>query len=146
MRPWVTAGFAGTLFGVGLVVSGMTDPRNVVGFLDFFGQWNPSLAGVMAGAIAVHLTLLRLVPGGKAPVSPGARIDGALIAGAAIFGVGWGLGGYCPGPAIVSLGFRTLAPVAFVGTSVLGSLLADVLRFRSPGAVSAAGNAAADAG
>jgi uncharacterized membrane protein YedE/YeeE len=135
VKAKMTAAIAGLVFGVGLVVSGMTDPRNVIGFLSFFSHWNPELALVMIGAIGVHAPLLRLLSRtkGTSPQSllPGARVDAPLLAGAAVFGVGWGLGGYCPGPAIVSLGFGRLAPVAFVGAAVLGMLFADALRSRS---------------
>ena len=135
-----TALLSGTLFGVGLVVSGMTDPNNVIGFLDFSGSWNPNLAAVMLGAIAVHATALRLAAR-KAPshvpssLPPRPGIDAALLAGAAVFGVGWGLAGYCPGPAIVSLGFGTRAPALFVAAALVGMLVAD--RFRATAPVSA---------
>jgi uncharacterized membrane protein YedE/YeeE len=111
---------SGLVFAIGLGVSGMTQPSRVIGFLDLFdGHWDPSLALVMAGAIAVHMPLYRWIRarpnaltqvGTCGPISDeqteaGARgsTSGAIIAGAAIFGVGWGLGGYCPGPAVVSL-------------------------------------------
>jgi uncharacterized membrane protein YedE/YeeE len=131
MKPRLTALFAGALFGVGLVVSGMTDPSKILGFLDFFGRWNPSLMGVMLGAIGVHAAFLywdarRRGERVQASLLPKRRIDAALVGGSAVFGVGWGLAGYCPGPGIVSLGFGALAPFVFVGTSVLGMLLADV--------------------
>jgi uncharacterized membrane protein YedE/YeeE len=128
---------AGLLFGVGLVVSGMTDPRNIVGFLDFAGHWNPNLAFVMAGAVGVHATLLFVtkrreraalvvVEERAAAVDAGARgVDRSLVAGAAIFGVGWGLGGYCPGPAFVAAGFGDATPVVFVVASLAGVVLAD---------------------
>ena len=124
-------GFAsGLLFGAGLLVSGMVDPRNVVGFLDFAGRWNPTLAGVMAGAIAVHAALLRARSGDRlalARSAPQRAVDGRLVGGAALFGVGWGLAGYCPGPAVVALGFGTGRAVSFVAAMVLGGLLAERL-------------------
>jgi uncharacterized membrane protein YedE/YeeE len=94
----VATAAAGVLFGAGLVVSGMTDPRKVIGFLDFTGNWNPQLIAVMAGAIAVYATLLALVGragAGAARLLPprNNRIDRPLLLGAAIFGVGWGLSG-----------------------------------------------------
>jgi uncharacterized protein len=98
------------LFGAGLVVSGMSQPANVIGFLDFFGAWNPSLLFVMIGAIGVHMPLYwllrrssRVLEKATLPVPPNKRIDGRLVLGASLFGIGWGLAGYCPGPAIVSL-------------------------------------------
>jgi uncharacterized membrane protein YedE/YeeE len=117
---------AGVLFGIGLVVSGMTDPRNVIGFLDFSSRWNPCLVSVMAGAVGVHaamLALLARVSGGRgARLLPprNDRIDRSLIVGSAIFGVGWGLSGYCPGPAIASLGFGARSAFAFVAAMIVG--------------------------
>ena len=118
---------AGLVFGIGLILSGMTDPSKVIGFLDVTGVWDPSLAFVMLGAIGVHALLrLLIVRRGKplfeerfhAPTQ--SKIDGRLVAGAAIFGVGWGLAGYCPGPAVVSLASGALAPVVFVAAMALG--------------------------
>jgi uncharacterized membrane protein YedE/YeeE len=138
-RSWSALG-AGLLFGVGLVVSGMADPRNVVGFLDVSGArgpWNPNLAAVMVGAIAVHAAGLRLGRRRRAFVvdGDGPWIDARLVGGAAIFGIGWGLAGYCPGPAIVSLGFASLGFASlgfgaarawvFVGAMIVGVLLGE---------------------
>lgn len=119
----------GLVFAAGLVLSGMTDPARVLAFLDFAGDWDPRLALVMLGAIGVHFTWLRLAlrvqgPGAQAlSLAPHARVTPALLAGAAIFGVGWGLSGYCPGPAVVSLGLRaregSLFFVAMLGGMVL---------------------------
>ena len=99
---------AGLLFGIGLIVSGMSDPSKVLGFLDLAGAWNPSLALVMAGAIAVGLVCFSLARRrGRSmlglPISwPSARgLDRRLITGSAVFGIGWGLSGICPGPALV---------------------------------------------
>lgn len=124
------AGFAGLVFGLGLVISGMTRPAKVQGFLDVTGAWDPSLAFVMVGAIAVHFVLLRVVRRRRAPLF-GATfhlptrndLDPKLIGGAAIFGVGWGLGGICPGPALVDLG-SGLAPAAvFVAAMAIGMVI-----------------------
>ena len=131
-RLWALS--AGALFGAGLVVSGMTDPRNVLGFLDFAGDWNPRLLAVMAGAVAVHALLLRLTRGRRG-VPPGAgafrmregRIDAPLVAGSAVFGVGWGLSGYCPGPAITSLGLGAGAAFGFLAAMLAGVFAADRL-------------------
>jgi uncharacterized protein len=130
MRRAVSALGAGLLFGAGLVVSGMADPRNVLGFLDVSGAggpWNPNLAAVMVGAIAVHALALRLGRRRRAFAVDGDApwIDARLVGGAAIFGVGWGLAGYCPGPAIVSLGFGAAPAWAFVGAMIAGVLLGE---------------------
>src|SRR5881397_3628052 len=96
---------AGGLFGMGLAVSGMTDPGRVIGFLDVFGTWDPALLFVMAGAVGVYglgMLILRRFENRnlKLPPSTSSPIDRQLIIGAAIFGVGWGLGGFCPGPSL----------------------------------------------
>ncbi len=132
MKAGLSALLAGLIFGVGLCLSGMTDPKNILAFLDFTGHWSPNLLGVMVGAIAVHASWLRWgarrgAVRGSSLLAP-ARIDGALVGGAALFGVGWGLSGYCPGPALVSLGGGALGPVVFVATMVLGMFLSDALR------------------
>lgn len=100
---------SGVLFAAGLVISGMTQPSKVIGFLDFGGDWDPSLAFVMAGAILVHSVAYRLIAGRASPLwalsfqIPTRRdIDFPLVFGAVLFGTGWGLAGYCPGPAIAS--------------------------------------------
>ncbi|THF65212.1 DUF6691 family protein [Pseudothauera rhizosphaerae] len=106
---------AGLLFGVGLIVSGMTDPAKVLAFLDFAGAWDPSLALVMAGAIAVAHIGFRAT--GR--LAREGRADGRLILGSVLFGLGWGLAGYCPGPVVVAAG--ALSPAALV---MLPALLA----------------------
>jgi uncharacterized membrane protein YedE/YeeE len=122
-----TALLSGILFGVGLAVSGMTRPEKVLGFLDVGGAWDASLAFVMAGAIAVHFFAYRLIRGRSAPLFaekfgiPTRRdIDVKLLAGAALFGVGWGLGGYCPGPGLVSLAAGGKGALVFVASMLLG--------------------------
>jgi uncharacterized membrane protein YedE/YeeE len=123
----VTAFLAGILFGSGLLLSGMINPANVLAFLDVGGAWNPALALTMAGAIAVaapafvflrrrHLTLR----GEFVVVADTGPIDRPLLAGAAIFGIGWGLSGICPGPGIVLLAGLTPAAFVFVGSMALG--------------------------
>ncbi len=106
----VAAGVCGLIFGAGLIVGGMTQPSKVIGFLDIAGAWDPSLAFVMGGAIGVFLPLFRLIQKRRAPVYalrftlPTRRdVDAPLLLGAALFGVGWGLVGYCPGPAFTTL-------------------------------------------
>lgn len=124
----------GVIFGVGLCVSGMTDPKNVIAFLDVAGHWSPNLAGVMIGAIAVHAVWLRVIGDAK-PIRTG--VDAPLIVGAAIFGVSWGLAGYCPGPVIVSLGSGAIGVIVFVIAIELGMLLIDATRGLSPKAKAA---------
>jgi len=123
---------SGLLFGIGLVVAGMTVPSNVIGFLDVTGHWNPNLGAVMAGAIGVHAILLRIgqrrdarSPALSAP--PPRRLEPALVGGAAAFGVGWALTGYCPGPSIVSLGFGSPAAGLFGVAMLLGIAFAQAL-------------------
>jgi uncharacterized membrane protein YedE/YeeE len=117
-RHFVAFG-SGLLFAIGLSVSGMTRPSKVIGFLDFAGNWDPSLAFVMVGAIAVNVVAVLWARTARSPVfAPSFHVatrrdvDPALVAGAAIFGIGWGLAGYCPGPAVTSL--ASLAPSTLV--------------------------------
>ena len=122
--------FIGTLFGAGLAVSEMIDPARVIGFLDVAGQWDPTLAFVMIGALAVTIPAFALARRqGVAPAQGDAfriptadSIDGRLILGAAIFGIGWGLSGLCPGPAIAALG-SGLPPVIAFGISMLAGMV-----------------------
>jgi len=116
------AGIAGLLFGLGLAVSGMSKPEKVIGFLDPLGSWDPSLMLVMVGAIAVHFVAYRLVKKQRTPLLdarfaiPTRRdIDLKLVAGAAVFGVGWGLGGFCPGPGLVSAASGGSSALVFIG-------------------------------
>ena len=118
---------AGLLFGVGLGLSGMTLPSKVLGFLDVTGHWDPSLMLVMVGAIGVHAALYRVIRRRRSPLFddvfhvPTSRVlDGKLVGGALLFGVGWGLGGFCPGPALVSLATGHTGPLVFLGAMLLG--------------------------
>jgi uncharacterized protein len=120
---------AGVLFGSGLAVAGMTDPARVIGFLDLFGAWDPALLFVMAGAVAVYgLGMLVLRRFGnrslRLPSTSSTPIDRRLIIGAAIFGLGWGLGGFCPGPALANLGALRAEALLFVPAMAIGMLLA----------------------
>ncbi|MCS6915508.1 MAG: YeeE/YedE family protein [Myxococcales bacterium] len=134
MRAQLAALLAGLLFGVGLCLAGMTQPRKIIEFLDFAGSWDPSLALVMLGALGVHAPLQALIRRRPAPVLdacfhvPGPRpIDRKLLAGSALFGVGWGLAGFCPGPALVSLPSLQASAWVFVGAMAAGMLLQHVL-------------------
>ncbi len=119
---------AGLLFAIGLGIGGMTDPGKVIGFLDVLGDWDPSLAFVMAGALAAHLPFVQLWRRrGLLRVEPGAP-DWPLVAGAALFGIGWGLSGLCPGPAFVSLARGGTGIVVFVICLLLGTVAARWLR------------------
>lgn len=119
---------AGTLFGGGLVVGGMTLPEKVRGFLDFTGAWDPTLVFVMGGAVLVHALAYLLAKRARSPLFgasfqvPTRRdIDGKLLLGSAIFGLGWGLGGYCPGPALTSLPTGGPSVLAFVIAMLVAS-------------------------
>jgi uncharacterized protein len=118
---------AGILFGVGLWLSGMANPRKVLDFLDVTGDWDPSLLLVMGGAVAVTAASFRPLISRKGISFDKTAIDIPLVAGAAIFGIGWGIGGYCPGPAITALSNLTLEPVVFVAAMIAGGLLAKIL-------------------
>ncbi|MGH1572327.1 MULTISPECIES: DUF6691 family protein [Methylobacterium] len=130
MAKTASAFAVGLLFGLGLLVSGMADPAKVLAFLDVTGRWDPSLALVMAGAVAVsaagyHLTRRRGRPVLAPRLDVPARrdLDARLIAGAAIFGLGWGLAGLCPGPALTILTIAPAEAVTFVMAIIAGMLL-----------------------
>jgi uncharacterized protein len=121
---------AGMLFAAGLALSGMTEPAKVVGFLDFSGDWDPSLAFVMLGAVGVYLFFYRLIVRRRAPLFAPAfaipekrPIDARLLTGAAIFGFGWGLAGYCPAPAFVAAGARSSPALVLTASMVAGIAL-----------------------
>jgi uncharacterized protein len=123
---------AGGLFGTGLAISGMTDPARVIGFLDVFGKWDPALVFVMGGAVAIYglgMFLLRhiAIRGCDLPSIKSSPIDRKLLAGAAIFGMGWGFGGFCPGPALANLGAFRKEAIVFVPAMAIGMLIAQRL-------------------
>ncbi len=131
MYAILSALLSGLVFGLGLVISGMSNPAKVLNFLDIAGTWDPSLAFVMAGAIFVTSIGYRLVLKQQAPKFAAAfalptrrDIDTPLIAGAAIFGLGWGLGGFCPGPAWTALPLGDTGTLAFVPAMLAGMWLA----------------------
>jgi uncharacterized protein len=120
---------AGAVFGTGLAISGMTDPGRVIGFLDVFGAWDPALLLVMAGAVAVYgfgMLILRRFQNHnlKLPSAASSPIDRQLLIGAAIFGVGWGLGGFCPGPSLANLGALRIEALIFVPAMAMGMFFA----------------------
>lgn len=133
--PIVTGLLAGLLFGAGLVISGMTQPAKVLAFLDVTGAWDPRLALVMGGAIAVYAPLYRWLVARTLPLYARAfvvmsqkQLDAPLLVGASIFGIGWGLGGFCPGPAFVSLGTGGTLSLAFGLSMVAGMGAFEVYR------------------
>lgn len=124
----------GVLFGLGLMVSGMTNPAKILAFLDLAGPWDPSLMFVMGGAVLVGLVAFYLATkrtesflGGAMHLPTRRDIDQPLMIGSALFGIGWGLAGFCPGPALVSLGTGELKAFVFVIAMLAGMLLFDVL-------------------
>lgn len=129
MKSKLVAFAGGALFGIGLAISGMTKPSKIVGFLDLTGAWDATLAFVMAGAVGVHFVAYRLVTKRSAPLFapkfdlPTRRdLDRKLLVGAGIFGVGWGLAGFCPGPAIVTAASGQLTAIVFMVGMILGIL------------------------
>jgi uncharacterized protein len=135
MKQAIAAFLCGLLFGAGLLVSQMSNPAKVFGFLDVTGTWDPSLAFVMGGAVVAFALLYRLVLRRPAPAlatgfaHPDRRnVDLPLMLGAAIFGAGWGLGGFCPGPAVVSAAFGDYRVWAFVVAMIAGMACVQLAR------------------
>ena len=130
MKNNLAALIVGVIFALGLGISGMTRPEKVIGFLNVFGGWDASLAFVMAGAIGVHAIAYRLIRRRSSPlfstqfyVPTSKELTPSLLVGAVIFGVGWALAGYCPGPAITSLASFQIRPVVFVVAMILGMMI-----------------------
>ena len=130
MNARLSALGAGLLFGIGLWLSEMANPKKVLDFLDVTGNWDPSLALVMGGAVAVTLAAFRpVVKWPKPLLAPQfvlptlSQVDARLVIGAAVFGLGWGIGGYCPGPALTALSNPSVEPFVFVAAMVAGGLL-----------------------
>ena len=120
----------GLLFGLGLWISGMSDPQKVLNFLDVYGTWDPSLLFVLGGAVAVTSVSFRLILRRKQALlntpfglSAKTAVDRSLIFGAGLFGIGWGLAGYCPGPGLTSLTTLSTEPLVFVAAMSVGALL-----------------------
>lgn len=121
---------SGALFGTGLAMSGMTDPRRVLGFLDLFGDFDPALLFVLGGAVVTTVVLFRIVLRRGSPVlaetfhlSNLQHVDRRLLVGAALFGIGWGVAGYCPGPALAGLGIASVEALWFVPAMLAGMFL-----------------------
>jgi len=136
----ITAFASGLLFGLGLLLSGMANPEKVLGFLDLFGAWDPSLALVMAGAIAVGLPVFfiagrrgRTLLGGQIQLPTRRDIDRPLVVGSLLFGIGWGLAGFCPGPAVVATGAGEPKALVFTIAMLAGMLLFSFVERRSDG-------------
>ncbi len=142
----LTSLLAGLVFGFGLILSGMADPAKVLGFLDLAGAWDPSLALVMGGAIAVGLPAFALARRRKlsligAPMRlPTVRqIDRRLVGGSVLFGIGWGIAGFCPGPALVALGMGKTQALVFVTAMLAGMLVFELLERRRRAALAHVG-------
>ena len=127
----------GLVFGLGLLLSGMTDPGKVLGFLDLFGQWDPSLAFVMGGAILVGFFAFALAKkrtssflGGALSLPKSTVIDKRLVVGSLLFGAGWGLAGFCPGPALVSMAAGQEKALIFVAAMVIGMVGFELIEWK----------------
>lgn len=138
MNKNIAALVSGLLFGLGLAVAQMVNPAKVIGFLDVAGRWDPSLAFVMVGAIGVAFVFFRIILKSPAPkfdplfkVPDIKAIDRNLIVGSGIFGMGWGLIGFCPGPAISSLTYGRIEPVIFLAAMFVGFYVERVWRLRA---------------
>ena len=129
---------SGIVFGVGLVISEMINPEKVLGFLDLFGNWDPSLAFVMIGALIVSSPLFHIIKNKKKPLFAekfnylsNKEVNNRLIVGSALFGAGWGLGGLCPGPAISSIALININSITFVFAMFFGFYLVKFLKLSS---------------
>lgn len=130
MKTNLTALFCGILFGIGLSLSHMVNPNKVLNFLDITGNWDPSLLFVMLGALPVAMLSYRAILKRPAPVfaetfqlSTKLSVDALLVLGAALFGIGWGLSGYCPGPAVTGLGLFSFESVVMVSAIIFGFIV-----------------------
>lgn len=132
---WIVSYLIGLVFGIGISLSGMANPAKVLNFFDIAGHWDPSLAFVMGGALMVTFLGYRIVLNRTAPIM-GHRfqlptkqdLDPSLLSGSALFGIGWGIGGFCPGGALPALGTGRLEVFVFVGALIVGMLIAQTLK------------------
>ena len=134
-----TSLLAGLVFGLGLIVSGMANPAKVLGFLDLTGRWDPSLALVMAGAIIISFFAFlvaqkrsRSLIGADMKLPGGRQIDRRLVVGGLLFGIGWGIAGFCPGPGLVALGTGEVKALIFVASMLTGMITFEFLERRRP--------------
>ena len=130
MAKLLAAALSGVVFGIGLAVSQMVNPGKIQGFLDVAGNWDPSLAFVMGGALVVTFLAFRLIHGRDRPIfaarfaeTGSGAIDARLIGGSVVFGIGWGMVGFCPGPAIASLAYGLTESLIFVAAMVVGAVI-----------------------
>lgn len=138
----LTALLSGLVFGLGLIVSGMANPAKVLGFLDLTGDWDPSLALVMGGAAAVEFFAFLIAKnrtrsfiGAEMKLPTASAIDSPLLAGSALFGAGWGIAGFCPGPGLVALGMEEPKALVFVAAMLVGMVIFSWLEKRKSPAV-----------
>ena len=143
MRLTFTSLLTGLVFGLGLIVSGMANPAKVLGFLDLAGAWDPSLALVMVGAIAVGSVAFavagrrtRSLIGAEMKLPSARHIDRRLVVGSTLFGIGWGLAGFCPGPALVAVGLGEVKALVFVAAMLVGMGVFEWLEHRKRAAAS----------
>lgn len=136
--PFLTSLLAGLVFGLGLIISGMANPAKVLGFLDVAGAWDPSLALVMVGANTVGLLAFALAKrrqtsllGLRLQLPTSRHIDRRLLGGSLLFGLGWGVAGFCPGPALVALGMGQVKALVFVLAMLAGMVLFEILERRA---------------
>ena len=139
----LAAGLAGLVFGLGLIISGMANPAKVLGFLDLSGAWDPSLALVMGGAVAVSAIAFllarrrtRSMLGAPMRLPAARQLDRRLVIGSMVFGMGWGIAGFCPGPALVALGMGERKAWVFVAAMLAGMALFEMLEARKKPAAS----------
>ena len=135
----LTSMLSGLVFGLGLIISGMANPAKVLGFLDLAGAWDPSLALVMAGAIAVGFFAFLIAKrrtlsliGAEMKLPTATHIDNRLVAGGTLFGMGWGIAGFCPGPGLVALGMGEPKALVFVAAMLAGMMVFQLLEKRQP--------------
>ena len=133
----LTSMLSGLVFGLGLIISGMANPAKVLGFLDLAGAWDPSLALVMAGAIAVGFFAFLIAKrrtlsliGAEMKLPTATHIDKRLVAGGTLFGMGWGIAGFCPGPGLVALGMGEPKALVFVAAMLVGMIVFQLLEKR----------------